>query len=74
MFSKAEEEHEHLAALMPAHTGEEGLKEKGAKYFKAPGVFGVMTVQDGHLITGQNPMSVVATINEVHRMVDRMFE
>lgn len=73
MFSQAEEQHERLAQLMPKGTGEEGLKAKGVSYFKAPILFGVKTVQDGNLITGQNPMSVEATIEQVRRQADNMF-
>ncbi len=74
MFSLCEEKHERLAQLMPKGTGEEGLKEKGVHYVKAPIIFGVKTVQDGRLITGQNPMSVEATIQQVRRMADLMFQ
>lgn len=55
-FSDAEEEAAQLTAAVPLLLETE-LVKKGAKFEKAPELFGAKVVVDGKLITGQNPAS-----------------
>ncbi|GGY41240.1 type 1 glutamine amidotransferase domain-containing protein [Parvularcula lutaonensis] len=54
-FSNSEEEAVGLSDVVP-HLVEDALKEKGGLYAKA-GDFEPFVLEDGHLITGQNPAS-----------------
>ncbi|MEF1309359.1 type 1 glutamine amidotransferase domain-containing protein [Vibrio mytili] len=70
-FSWTEEVLAGVAKKMP-YNAEQEMKERGAVYRKAILPFIPYVIEDGRLVTGQNPQSAKATAKRISRLLDNL--